>query len=143
MPKPLTRPTGIKPGARPRPAPRHRSITLVELIITAALALSTAVAVTAVSIGMARADVVGAMTSGDGTRSRSRFASPFCSPPWAGLPSSSLPTRGATDHRFGRPVGGSHCRASSDARQCCCWASHSGLMLAALMIGHQVSISAL
>ena len=67
MPKPLTRRTGIKLGARPAPVPRHRPITLVELITTAALALSTAVAVTAVSIGMARADVVGAMTSGDGT----------------------------------------------------------------------------
>ena len=67
MPKPLSRPTGIKPEARPGPAPRQRPITLVELITTAALALSTAVAVTAVSIGMARADVVGAMTGGDGT----------------------------------------------------------------------------
>jgi hypothetical protein len=67
MPKPLTRLTGIKPEARPGPAPRHRPITFVELIITAALALSTAVAVTAVSIGMARADVVGAVTGGDAT----------------------------------------------------------------------------
>ena len=33
---------------------------------TAALALSTAVAVTAVSIGIARADVVGAVAKGDG-----------------------------------------------------------------------------
>jgi hypothetical protein len=37
------------------------------LITTAALALSTAVAVTAVSIGIARADVVGAMANGDST----------------------------------------------------------------------------
>jgi hypothetical protein len=38
---------------------RHRSVAVVELITTAALAFSTAVAVTAVSIGMARAGVVG------------------------------------------------------------------------------------
>ena len=67
MPRPLTGPTGIKHEARHGPAPRHRSIALVELITTVALALSTAVAVTAVSIGMARAEVVGAVTSGDGT----------------------------------------------------------------------------
>ena len=47
--------------------PKQRSIALVELITTAALALSTAIAVTAVSIGIARADVVGAVTIGDGT----------------------------------------------------------------------------
>jgi hypothetical protein len=42
-----------------RSGARHRSVAVVELITTAALAFSTAVAVTAVSIGMARADVVG------------------------------------------------------------------------------------
>ena len=44
-------------------APKH--IACVELLTTAALALSTAVAVTAVSIGIARADVVGAVSNGD------------------------------------------------------------------------------
>ena len=67
MPRPLIGRTGIKHEARHGPLPRHRPIALVELITTVALALSTAVAVTAVSIGMARADVVGAMTSGDST----------------------------------------------------------------------------
>jgi hypothetical protein len=66
MPSPLTGRTGIKHEARHGPAPRHRSIALVELITMVALALSTAVAVTAVSIGMARADVVDAVTKGDG-----------------------------------------------------------------------------
>jgi hypothetical protein len=47
-------------------AAKHRSITFVELITTAALALSTAVAVTAVSIGIARADVAGSVGNGDG-----------------------------------------------------------------------------
>jgi hypothetical protein len=47
-------------------APRHRSIAFVELVTTAALALSTVVAVTAVSIGIARADTIGAITKGDG-----------------------------------------------------------------------------
>jgi hypothetical protein len=45
-------------------APKHRSLT-VELIITAALALSTAVAATAVSIGIARADMIGVMSRSD------------------------------------------------------------------------------
>jgi hypothetical protein len=47
-------------------AGKHRSVAYVELITTAALALSTAVAVTAVSIGIARADVVGSVGKGDG-----------------------------------------------------------------------------
>jgi hypothetical protein len=45
---------------------RQRPIALVELIITAALVLSTAVAVTAVSIGIARAEMVGAVSQGEG-----------------------------------------------------------------------------
>jgi hypothetical protein len=50
----------------PRAAAQKRgSIAFVELATTAALALSTAVAVTAVSIGIARADVLGAATKGD------------------------------------------------------------------------------
>ncbi|MGA7489626.1 MAG: hypothetical protein WBW74_22100 [Xanthobacteraceae bacterium] len=48
-------------------APKHRTIAFVELIATAALALSTAIAVTAVSIGIARADVLAAVTKGDAT----------------------------------------------------------------------------
>jgi hypothetical protein len=53
-------------GATPQPAGKHRSILFVELVTSAALALSTAVAVTAVSIGMARADVIGSVAHGDG-----------------------------------------------------------------------------
>ena len=67
MPKMPARRSARERESRQGCTPRQRPIALVELIITAALALSTAVAVTAVSIGMARADVVGAMTSGDGT----------------------------------------------------------------------------
>jgi hypothetical protein len=48
-------------------APKRRSIAAVELLTTAALAVSTAVAVTAVSIGIARAEVLGVMTQGDAT----------------------------------------------------------------------------
>ena len=55
------------PDSRQASAPKHRSIAFVELILTAALALSTAVAVTAVSIGIARADVLSAVTHGDAT----------------------------------------------------------------------------
>ena len=48
-------------------APKRRSIAAVELLTTAALALSTAVALTAVSIGIARADVLGVVIHGDAT----------------------------------------------------------------------------
>ena len=57
---------GCRNEASPASGVKHRSIASVELITTAALALSTAVAVTAVSIGIARADVVGAVAQGDG-----------------------------------------------------------------------------
>jgi hypothetical protein len=49
-----------------RPAGAPKCIALVELITTAALALSTAIAVTAVSIGIARADVLCTVAKGDG-----------------------------------------------------------------------------
>jgi glycerol uptake facilitator-like aquaporin len=55
----------VQPEAQRAAAPKHRSIAFVELVTTAGLALSTAVAVTAVSIGIARADVLGAATKGD------------------------------------------------------------------------------
>jgi len=45
---------------------KHRSIARIELITTASLALSTAVAVTAVSLGIARADVVGSVVKSYG-----------------------------------------------------------------------------
>jgi hypothetical protein len=66
MPKKLLARAGT-PDSRQVSAPKHRSIACVDLILTAALALSTAVAVTAVSIGIARADVIGAVTNGDAT----------------------------------------------------------------------------
>ncbi len=65
MPKTLVRRSAFERDTRQGCAPRQRPIALVELIITAALALSTAVAVTAVSIGFARADVLGAVDGGD------------------------------------------------------------------------------
>ena len=45
---------------------KHRSTACVELLATAGLAVSTAIAMTAVSIGIARADVAGAVAAGDG-----------------------------------------------------------------------------
>jgi protein-S-isoprenylcysteine O-methyltransferase Ste14 len=56
-----------KREAHEAPTPKQHPIALIELITTAALALSTAVAATAVSIGIARADVLGAVTNGDTT----------------------------------------------------------------------------
>ena len=57
---------GVERDAPRATAPKHRSVAVVELVTTAALALSTAVAVTAVSIGIARADVLGEVAKGDG-----------------------------------------------------------------------------
>ncbi len=65
MSRSSTPPSGIEQEHRLSCAAGHRSIAFVELITTAALALSTAVAVTAVSIGIARAEVVGTVTTGD------------------------------------------------------------------------------
>jgi hypothetical protein len=64
MSKEFTR-TGTEQEACAASASKHRNIACVELLTTAALALSTAVAVTAVSIGIARADVLGAVAKGD------------------------------------------------------------------------------
>ena len=47
-------------GEAPQTPTPGRPVAVVQLIATAALALSTLVAVTAVSIGIARADVLGA-----------------------------------------------------------------------------------
>jgi hypothetical protein len=47
-------------GEAPETTARGRPVAVVQLIATAALAFSTLVAVTAVSIGIARADVLGA-----------------------------------------------------------------------------------
>src|SRR5713226_8805928 len=66
MSRSSTPPSGIEQEHHLSCAAGHRSIAFVELITTAALALSTAVAVTAVSIGIARADVTGAVANGDG-----------------------------------------------------------------------------
>ena len=66
MPRDLSRRGGFEQAGAHTSATKHRSIAFVELMTTAALALSTAVAVTAVSIGIARADVVGAVAKGDG-----------------------------------------------------------------------------
>jgi hypothetical protein len=65
MPKTLVRRSAFERDTRQGCAPRQRPLALVELITTAALALSTAVAVTAVSIGFARAEVIGAVGAGD------------------------------------------------------------------------------
>ena len=58
-----------EPAAQPdttEAAASTRSAAPVELIATVLLALSTLVAVTAVSIGIARADVLGSRVDGDG-----------------------------------------------------------------------------
>ncbi len=61
----------IPPGAAAEyeapcePPARGRRVAVVQLIATAALAFSTLIAVTAVSIGFARADVLGSRADAD------------------------------------------------------------------------------
>jgi hypothetical protein len=101
-------------------APRQRP-ALIELIITAALALSTVVAVTAVSLGIARAEVAGAVAKGDGLPLAIALSIALLLTAIAGSPPLRPPRRGGTDHRFRRPVGGggSHCRASATRGSVC------------------------
>ncbi len=54
-------------GTESRLPPGDRSVARVELLTMAALAVSTAVAATAVSIGIARADVLGSVANGGNT----------------------------------------------------------------------------
>lgn len=58
--------SGFEQEVRQARLRNHRSFALIELITTAGLALSTAVAVTAVSLGIARAGVVGSIVTADG-----------------------------------------------------------------------------
>ena len=55
---------GIRPTSDPRPKSRHA--VCAQLIATIALAVSTVIAATVVSIGMARAGVIGAGLRADG-----------------------------------------------------------------------------
>ncbi len=53
------RPSGFTPPANRELGSEHRTAALAELIASLGLALCTLVAATAVSVGIARADVVG------------------------------------------------------------------------------------
>ena len=66
MPRELSGRAGAEQEARADLRAEASIHCFVQLVTTAALALSTAVAVTAVSIGIARADVIGAVAKGDG-----------------------------------------------------------------------------
>jgi len=54
-----SQPTGFMPPAKRVLGRQRRNVVIAELVTTIALALCTLVAVTVVSVGIARADVVG------------------------------------------------------------------------------------
>jgi hypothetical protein len=124
-----------KREAQEAPTPPQRPIALIELITTAALALSTAVAATAVSIGIARADVLGAVTHGDTTP----LAIALC----FGLLLVAMGALTAVVALAPRREWLGGVTAARPRRAAVRFYLHSSLMFAALMIGHHLAISAL
>jgi len=57
---------GFTPPANRALGSEHRTVMFAELVASAALALSTLVAATVVSVGIARADVVGNVIDNEG-----------------------------------------------------------------------------
>ena len=60
-------PAGFTPPANRALGGEHRTVAVAELVASLGLALCTLIAVTAVSVGMARADVIGNVIDNEGS----------------------------------------------------------------------------